>query len=156
MRERRDDRALSTALGYVLLLAVATLLVSGLLITTGSYVDGQRDRTAREGLSIAGQQAAGAIETADRLVASSEADPSTLVVTQRLPRRIAGTGYTLAVNVTGGDTVLELSPARPGAEPSDTVVIPMATGTPVDETRVQGGRIEVTYTGTELAVTSDV
>lgn len=153
---RRDDRGLSTALGYVLLLAVATLLVSGLLLATGAYVDGQSERTTREGLTISGQQAAGAIETADRLVRSTEADPATLVVEQRLPRRLAGSGYTIAVNVTGSDVVLELSPATARATPADTVHIPVSSDTPVDQTTVQGGPIAVTFTGTELEVTSDV
>lgn len=153
---RPDDRGVSTALAYVLLLAVATLLVSGLLIATGTFVDGQREQTTREGLNIAGQQAAGAIETADRLVQSTEAAPSTLVVEQRLPRQIAGNGYTLVVNVTGSDVTLELSPATPRADPSDTVTIPVSVDTPIAETTVQGGRIEVQYTGTELEVVSDV
>lgn len=153
---RSDDRAVSTAFGYVLLLAVATLLVSGLLLATGSFVDGQRERTTREGLSIAGQQAGGAIESADRLVGAADGGPDTLVVEQRLPRRVAGAGYTIAVNVTGTDAELELSPATPGARPADTVTIPLSNRTAVAETTVQGGRIEVVYTGTELEVRSDV
>lgn len=153
---RRDDRGVSTAFGYVLLLAVAALLVSGLLIATGSFVDGQRDRTTREGLSIAGQQTAGAIETADRLVESGASDPTTLVVEQQLPRQVAGVGYTVAVNVTGSDVELELTPATPGAAPSETVTVPVANRTPVAESSVQGGHIAVTFTGGKLEVSSDV
>ncbi|MFB6156543.1 MAG: hypothetical protein ABEJ34_01710 [Haloferacaceae archaeon] len=151
-----DDRAVSTALGYVLLLAVAALLVSGLLAATGTFIDGQRDSTVREGLSVSGQQAAGAIETADRLVRSSDATPSTLVVQQRLPRRIAGTGYTIEVNVTGTDVTLELSPAVPGALSSDTVTVPVSNRTAVAETSIQGGTIEVRFDGGKLEVSSGV
>lgn len=151
-----DERAVSTALGYVLMLGVATLLVSGLLVATGTFVDGQRDQTVRAGLSVSGQQAAGAIETADRMVRSSDADPSTLVVRQRLPSRIAGVGYTLRVNVTGGDVVLELSPAVPDAREYQTVTVPVSSETAVAETSIQGGPIAVRFTGGQLEVRSDV
>ncbi|MFB6301730.1 MAG: hypothetical protein ABEH78_02540 [Haloferacaceae archaeon] len=153
---RSNERAVSTAFGYVLLLAVATLMVSGLLLSTGTFIDGQRDQTTREGLSIAGQQAAGAIETADRLVRSTNADPSTLVVEQRLPRNVAGAGYNIEVNDTGGDAELVLSPAVAGAEASNTVTVPLSNGTAVIETSIQGGPIKVVYTGSRLEVRSDV
>lgn len=153
---RSADRAVSTALGYVLMLTVATLLVSGLLLATGNFVDGQRDRTTREGLSVAGQQTAGAIETADRLVRTSEADPSTLVVEQRLPRRVAGVGYTIRVRDTGGGAEIELVPTDAATGSSRTVTVPLSNRTAVAATSVQGGRIEVTYTGTRLEVRSGV
>ncbi|MFB6282197.1 MAG: hypothetical protein ABEH40_09270 [Haloferacaceae archaeon] len=153
---RRADRAVSTAFGYVLLLTVATLLVSGLLLATGSFVDGQRDRATREGLSVAGQQTAGAIETADRLVDSGESDPSTLVVEQRLPRRVAGSGYVIEVNDTGGDAELELVPSGASDEADRTVTVPLSNRTAVAETSIQGGPIEVVYTGSRLEVRSDV
>lgn len=155
MGSGRGERAVSTAVGYVLLLAVATLLVSGLLLATGTFVDGQREQATREGLAVAGQQTAGAIEAADRLVVSSAADPATLVVEQRLPRRIAGVGYTIEVNDTGGDAELELVPDLPSAGPSGTVTVPLSNRTAVAETSIQGGPIEVVFTGTRLEVRPD-
>jgi hypothetical protein len=132
------DRAVSTAVGYVLTLGIATVLVSGLLIATGGVVEDRREATARDGLEVVGQRLAANLMSADRLAETRNAETVELEVT--LPRRLAGSGY--AIRVDGGGSALILE--SEGAAVRQRV--PFVASTPVVTTELRGGPVRIVLT----------
>lgn len=147
MRRRRRDRnrAVSTTLSYVLTLAIAAMLISGLLLATGTLVEGQQDSVARDNLEVIGQQLAGDIQTADRLVESGAED---VVVWSDHQERVADGGYTTTVNVTGENVTLVLESDRTDA----TIRTPVANETVVREASFRGGDVVIERVDGELEV----
>lgn len=135
-----DDRAVSTTLGYTLSLTVATLLVGGLLIASGGFVEDQRERTVRNELQVIGQQVSADVAAADRL-ASTDGTNDRVVVGRNLPNEVTGVRYTIAVESDGGETYLTLSTNSPDV----SVRVNLATETSVAETDVSGGDVRVVY-----------
>lgn len=144
-RRRPDDRAVSPVFGYVLTLSVATLLVGGLLVSAGGFVDDQRRNTAESELRVIGQQISADIAAADRLNRTAGAD--VIRVGRDLPQDVVGSPYTIRVVESGGPTYphLELSTNRPEV----TVVVGIASKSDVQTGVVaDGGRIEIVVNGT--------
>lgn len=140
-----DDRAVSTAVGYVLTLATTALLVSGLLIAAGGLVDDQRERAARTELGVYGQRIAAGVADADRLAATTDAS-GTARVRVPLPERAAGGGYAVVVrNVSAsGDGPpyayrIDLRSDAAGAN----VTVAVRTHAPLAEKRLSGGPLAV-------------
>lgn len=93
---RDDERAASTALGYVLTLGISAVLITGLIVGGGSYLEGERARITTEELRVHGERLAGAVGDADRL-ASAAAPGGRAGVRIGLPDRVAGSRYAVAV-----------------------------------------------------------
>lgn len=146
-RDRRRSRATSTPLGYVLTLTIATLLVSGLLVSAGAVVEDRREAAAREQLEVAGQRLAADIATADRLV---EADGEEVAVRTDAPGTVVGGSYSVTVEATPGESRLRLT----ADDPDVTVEVPFANQTAVRNTSVRGGDLRVVLDGNELEVES--
>jgi len=127
-----DDRAVSTTVSYALNLAVATMLVAGVLTATSGVVVDQRGQAARSELRVVGQRLAADIGTADRL---ANAGGETVSVTSPLPDSVAGVSYT--VEVTGSRLVLEAN------FQSVSVTVPYRTNHTVESTTVAGGELHV-------------
>jgi len=142
-----SDRAVSTAVGYVLTLGITTILISGLLIAAGGVVEDRRDATSRDSLDVVGQRIAANLMAADRL---AETDGATAVeVVVDVPDRIAGSGYTVRVNASTSTLVLD-------PDSIDTIRrVTFVTSTPVTATAVQGGSLRIVLTPSgELEVQS--
>jgi hypothetical protein len=141
----------STAIGYVLALAITALLISGLLIAGGNFLDGQRDRVARDELGVLGERVAGGVESVDRL-AGAGYDTPTAFVRLELPSRAAGNQYRIAVDNT--TTAAMVADDRPYAydivltTPTETleVRVPIRTHHRLHEDRtVVGGDVVIVY-----------
>ena len=134
-------RGVSPVFGYVLTLGISTLLVSGLIIAAGGFVDNQRELTSRSELRVIGQQVSGDIAAADRLVRSGGGTRTN--ITRQIPERTVGSQYTVAVRTGGGPTpaYLELRAVRPEV----TVEVGIANETVVAGSEVGGGEIVVRY-----------
>jgi FlaG/FlaF family flagellin (archaellin) len=144
-RGGREGRAVSPVVGYVLTLSVTTLLVSGLVIAAGGFVEDQRERTSRSELRVVGQQVSADIAAADRLNRTEGA--TDVEITRSIPERVVGSQYTVAVRTdSSGPTVpyLELTTVRPEV----TVEVAVANETAVAETSVSGGEIRTRYNST--------
>ncbi|RDI70819.1 DUF7266 family protein [Halopelagius longus] len=119
------DRAVSTAIGYVLTLIITTMLVSGLLFASGQFVEDEREQVVREELSTLAEQLAAGVADADRLSSGDEA--GTVRVAVDLPTRVAGNAYLVEVSneSTPPDkpnrTVVTLSDTVSGVSASVTV-----------------------------------
>lgn len=134
-----DYRGVSTVVGYTITLAVTTLLISGLLIGTGGFVETQRDRAVRSELGVIGQQIAADAQTADRIVQRGNED---FTIERDLPDRVTGRGYTVEIVVDNPqDTYIELRVQNP-----DVVVqVDMTLQNDIDDTSFSGGELVVTY-----------
>ena len=145
----RDERAVSTTLGYVLALAISSILVSGLLIAGGSFVNDERQRVTTDELEVLGGQLAEGYHDADRLASTSGATNASVRVT--LPGRAAGSGYVVTVVERTSpsdepyryDLVFESN----AADASATVTI--RTDHEVTETSVSGGHVVVRAVDTD-------
>lgn len=131
------DRAVSVTLSYVLTLAITTILVTGLLLSTGSLVEDQRESAARSELRVVGERIAASLMSADRLAQSGA---TTVVSEATAPDRVAGFRYTVSLNGTTQEVVLETAA-------SDIVVrVPFNNRTAVSESTATGGAIRIALT----------
>jgi len=143
------SRGVSTALGYVLNLGVATLLVTILLLSAGTLVEDQRDRAADTELEVVGERVAADLAAADRLARTN--NPTTVRVGADVPVRVAGSYYTVSVNESGNDQVV-LHADQPDVE----VVVPFDARTEVRASTVNGGELAVVYEpGNDTLVVTD-
>jgi hypothetical protein len=157
MRLGRNRRATSTALGYVLSLGIAAILVSGLLIAGGGLMESQRDQTARTELEVIGQTVADDLASAARL---ADCDSCDLRLRIEVPRRVAGEAYLIRVVEMDADPSVDsyISRLVLSTERSDVSVnATVRTRRPVAETTVTGGTIVVEYdpAASELEVRND-
>ncbi len=134
-----DDRGVSTALGYVLTLAVASMVVVGLLAAAGGFVGDQRERAVRTEFDVLGQRVASDLATVDRLARSG--DDASVTVESELPRTVAGTQYRVQVvgDASGATVILRSS------QPDVTVRVPVTNRTAVAPANVTGGPLELAY-----------
>jgi hypothetical protein len=140
---RGDDRGVSTALGYVLNVGVAAILVTMLLFSAGSLVETQRDRAVETELRVVGDRVAADLAAADRLARASDGGRVRYAV--EAPPRVAGFGYDVHVNESG-NVVLD-------ADRSDVIItVEFQTEIPVENATVSGGDFVVVYEGDRLEV----
>ena len=132
------NRAVSTTLGYALTLGITTLLITGLLVGMGGFIEDQRERAIRSELEVVGQQLAADVEAGDRFVGAGDTD---FAVQRSLPNDVVGVSYRISVVVDGMDTYLRLSTSNPAV----TVEVDMALTASIAETTVTGGQVVVTY-----------
>jgi len=134
-----SDRGTSVTVGYVLALAIATALVSGLLIAGGGFVSDRRADVVEQELTVIGQQVATNIEKADRLVTASDGS-TTVNVNQTFPRDVTGTTYDLEV-VEQSEPIVRLESSRPEV----SVEVSIFNQTDVGASNASGGPISVRY-----------
>ncbi len=137
---RGRDRGVSVSVGYVLNLAVASLLLAGLFIAGGSFVQNEREQAVRGELTVVGERVVSDLMTVDRLVAGSN-HPDELVVERNAeyPARISGSSYVVTVDPT--DSVVELEHPRTDV----TITIPFRVSSDLEATSVPGGNLEIRW-----------
>jgi hypothetical protein len=136
-----DERGVSTTLGYILNLTVATLVVTGLLVAGGDIVTDQREQTTRSELTVIGQQLAADLVAADELAVTAD-EGDTVEIERQLPQEVAGRTYSISVVDSGGSQpYLQLS-----ATGSDvTVEVDLTLETPIVESSMNGGAVRIRY-----------
>lgn len=90
---RADERAVSTAVGYVLAIGITVVLVSGLVMTMGGLLDGQHDRAAETEVRSIAEGIATEVTTLERATADDALAASKL----HIPDRVAGSAYTISL-----------------------------------------------------------
>jgi hypothetical protein len=136
---RRDRRGTSTAVGYALTLGIATLLVTGLVVAGGTFLEQQREETIRDEMTVIGQQLAADIGAADRLARTE--DVGEVRIRRSLPDRVVGSSYNVELRTDNGEDRIHLV----SADPAVTVVVDVETSKDLDAGTVQGGAIEIVY-----------
>jgi len=134
------DRGQSTSLDYTFSLAIAALLVTGLVTAAGGFVADSREQVVRTELEVIGEHVANELVAADRLAEAGSTTES-LTVTKPLPSRVAGTGYSIETNTDGSTQWVNLT----ASDPDVTVSVRVRTATPIAETAIDGGDVTVTY-----------
>ncbi|PSP55193.1 hypothetical protein BRC82_06710 [Halobacteriales archaeon QS_1_67_19] len=139
---RRDSRGVSVTVNYVLNLAIAALLVGGVLTATGGMVEDRRESAVRTELSVLGERIAADLMAADRLAVAGE-EP-TVAASVSLPDRVAATRYEVAIETAPTSRLVLRS-----EHPEVSVTVGLTHETPIAETTVRGGdlRIELTAAG---------
>ena len=132
-----EDRAVSTTIGYALTLGVASLLITGLLIAGGGFLQDQREGTTRTELAVIGEQVSADLSSADRLNYSGV---DSIRLQRNLPQRVTGSAYTIELNTTPQPHLVLRS-----AEPEVVVRVDVATRTDLRAGSIGGGSIQVTY-----------
>lgn len=136
------DRAVSVTVGYVMTLAVSTLLLSGLFIAGGSFVETERERAAQGELTVIGERIAADLGTVDRLAASaSSREELTINRSLTLPDRVSGTGYRIRIEATNSAGTVALESDRTDA----TVEVPFRTSRnlSVRNATLNGGELRI-------------
>lgn len=142
----RDDRAVTSPISYALTIAIATILITGLVVAASGHVSDQRTRTAHAQMDVVAQQVAANLEAADRLVRSTDDDPD-LKLYRDLPDQILGTGYT--VEVTDADVTVQSSLSE------RSVTVGHGSQTTVNPGSVTGGEISIEYASGDLVVNDE-
>ena len=152
----RTDRAVSITVNYVIVLGITAVLVSGLLVGAGGYVQDQRTSVVREELTVVAEQLAAGISDADRL-ARADAQSRSVRVGVTLPARVAGESYRITVtnrSTPGAEPMRhELRLQSSGTDVSVTLTISTVVG--LEEGSVDGGRavVELDASGSTLVLT---
>lgn len=145
-----DRRAVSVTITHVLTIGITTILISGLLIGTGTLLDSQKDRATYDEKSTIGDRLATEITAVSHSAAESSEDDVIEVRTEH-PRQLSGGQYFIKIIdgdscVWDGDYCLELRSGQ-----TEDVQVPFSLGENApeaatgDDTRVQGGEIWIHY-----------
>lgn len=137
---RSDERGVSTVVGYAIGLGIATLLITGLLASVGTFIVDQRESTARTELGVIGQQLAADIRVTDTLVRTGGASPAAVSYRQDLPDRTAGGGYVVSVNPSSCGCIVLTSD-----DPDVRVDVRVTTRATLAASRFSGGDVRVEY-----------
>ncbi|MWV39470.1 hypothetical protein [Natrialba sp. INN-245] len=86
---KADDRALSSAITHVLTMAMTTILIAGLFLSSGAMLETQTEMSTEQSLETIGERLAGEIAHVDRLADDGDA----VNITTEHPRTIAGSTY---------------------------------------------------------------
>lgn len=150
-RSAGNTRAVSTVVAYTLGLVITTLLLTGLVVGIGDFVQDQRERTVRSQLDVVGSQLSSDLRDHDTLVLSAVlagGSPGSVALEseRELPDTAAGTSYVLRLENTTTDPgadVIVLSTDTPDVE----VTVRLSTSgiIAVREARLAGGNVHVEF-----------
>lgn len=138
-------RAVSVTVGYVMTLAVSTLLLSGLFVAGGSFVETERERAAQGELTVVGERVAADLGTVDR-VASTTSPPRENLTVDRpltLPDRVSGTSYRIRIEAAGTNGTVALESER--ADVAVEVPFRTSEAVTVRNTTVDGGDLWIRW-----------
>lgn len=137
-----DDRSVSFTVSYVLTVAIAVLLVGGVILAAGQTVKSQRESTARNAATVAGDQTASTVMAVDRLVrAGNESNLSNVTTVLTLPGTLAGQPYRVSLNASNGDGFVVVEADSPSVSVRTSLIVEV----PVENETVAGGDIRVVY-----------
>lgn len=138
-----NDRAISSAVSYVLTLGIVVLLLISLTGVFAPIVANQQDDAVLANLEVYGNDLAGDVESADRLAAGGA---DVVELRTQLPETVAGEPYEIGISDTGDGYEIELrSPDLDGP-----ALVALETDTPIEETdTLEGGTIVISYNSGE-------
>lgn len=140
------DRGVSTTLGYVLALAIAALLITGLLVAGGDFVEENRRLVINQELRVVGQQLGASVEMADRLVQAGGTG-TTVRINKSVPAQVTGSEYRIEI-VEESDPYLRLN----STDPAVSVDIEIENATALGASSANGGTVTITRDGGKLVI----
>lgn len=146
-------RATTIALNYVLVLGISAILVSGLIIAGGTFVEDQRENVVRGELNVIGTHISGNLEQVDRYVSAGEGD-TVAHVNQSFQRQVTGENYEINfVGNDGGPLPPQLVLSTPTTDV--TVRVNASVRADVEDSRARGGVVSVFYEDGALVIGND-
>lgn len=139
----RDDRAVSSAVGYTLMVVIALALTTGLVFGTESMIENQQRTVVRDQLEIIGEELAATVMTVDRFDASAT-EPEKATVVRQFPARVAGSQYRVELVENAGTGRVEVRLEAVDVDVSVRVPIRNTTKLRLDNP-VNGGTLRVAY-----------
>jgi hypothetical protein len=146
-----DNRGLSAVLGYVLMLGITTLLISGLFLAAGNFVENQHDRAVRAEFEVVGNRLAADIAAVDRLVLASDG-AGQMELEVELPPRVAGKPYQIETSDAGADNVSVITLTTTAGPSESSVDVRVKSSTSLAAGTVDGGDVRIVYDGSQLEV----
>jgi hypothetical protein len=134
------DRGASTVLSYVLTVAVTSILVGLLIIAGSSFVDNQQQLAVEQELTVIGNQIAGDLEQADRLVRASRSDAPTVMINESFQGHVSGVPYSITLESTDPPQIVLQT-----ANPDVSVAINATVRTDISESAIAGGPVSVYF-----------
>lgn len=144
-----NRRAVSSTVAYVLALAIAMVLVAGLLVAGSTFIDDQSERVTERELEVIGHHIAGNLEQIDRMVRAGSGSNTIARINQSFNDRVINAGYTVKL-IDRSPPVLFLNTT----DSSVSTRINVSVETSVSTSQADGGEIAVRYDGSELEVTN--
>jgi len=147
-----DRRAVSVTITHVLTIGITTILISGLLIGTGTLLDSQKDRATFDEKSTIGDRLATEITAVDQ-AAQQEAEGDVIVRTEH-PRQLSGGQYFVTLYDDDGkspdDEDCTWGPEKclvfESGQTENPVHVPLTIEASVEDGQtVQGGEIWIHY-----------
>ena len=147
-----SERAVSSALGYILNLSVAAIVLVGLGAAGTVFFEANTDTAVREDLSAYGNELAGEIQAVDRLAAERPGQP--VDTRAAIGRQVRGSGYVVEVvnasAAAGASTTLEHADecdrqclVLVTTDGDVSAVVNFVAATPIESTRFDGGPVVV-------------
>ena len=133
-------RATSVTLSYVLMFGIATVLVTGLIIAGGGFVEDQREKVIRQEMSVIGNHLAGNLEQADRLTQASDSSDPVVYINESFQNQVTGSTYNIEL-VDGNPPQLVLNSTRP----SVSVRVNATVSSDVANSQASGGTVSIAY-----------
>jgi hypothetical protein len=133
---RKDTRAVSVAVTHALMIGITALLITGLLIGTGTLLENQQDRTAQQQVDQVGADLLSHVDRLDQLNDTGETVGTSLRLDY--PATIGGGPYTLALVDGSGPLRTEWTLQIEVEAVDRTVHYPIANHTSLTESRARG------------------
>lgn len=99
---RTDRRGAASLVNHILAIGITTILITGLLVAGGSYLNNQQEYAAQSGLDTIGNELAETITQLQRLSAGN----GSATIQVDLPERVSGSSY--SVRIVNGSECTEL------------------------------------------------
>lgn len=146
------DRAVSVTVNYVMTITIATLLLSGLVVSAGGLIESESERAIQSELNVLGQQLAADLESADRLVTINENEDTTVETVKIetiLPNQVGGTGYT--IDIDSEEKRIELRTTNPEVSVFVSFSISLERSVETKQS-VRGGDVLIKWDGNDTLV----
>lgn len=146
-----DTRAVSVALTHSLTMGITTVLVAGLLISSGGLLEDQREQAVRDQITVIGERLVSEITYLDRTVHDED---GTATVETSHPSRVAETQYRASLVEGDARCTAAACVLMESQETDVTVLVPIPDGIDVDGgATARGGHIAVSHDGGEVTLT---
>lgn len=145
-----NSRGISPVLAYVLTLGIITLLVSGLFLGAGDFVENQHERAIRSELEVVGNRLAADIAAVDRLALAGGSGSEARLRTD-LPSNVAGQAYEISISDGAGpNSVYQMNLSV--VEMDVSVTVRVKSRTEIMTNTVAGGSVDIVYNGSQIEV----
>lgn len=133
-----DTRAVSPAVTQALTIGISTILITGLLVSGGQYIEERQENTVRTGLQDIGSGVTSDLVRLDQFPTGTLENE--LSFTSEYPDRLAGQGYRIEV-VDGSPVTITVS----STVESLSTTVRFESDTDVCDSTVGGGTVTVAY-----------